>query len=141
MPQSRAVAVLALGMCLGLSGCIYKVRRVEPGTLEPLERVTTPVRAYLRDGSVAVFHAGVILHPDSLVGVGERYDLRLQSAGTTLWLPLDSVAALYGLRNVTDGPKSTALSLAVTVGFLATIVALGAESFTIGPIFEPQNQH
>ncbi len=127
MPSARLLArgplLVALLLC---SGCIVLVRNVKVQQVDPVATtVITPTKAHLRDGSVVLFASGVLIQNDSLMGAGERYDLKLAAVGTVRAIPLDSVLGLETYRRTTDAAASVLASIPATfVGAAATTVLL-----------------
>ena len=153
----------------GTTACVIR-KAVEVERIEPVPEVTveTLVRAHLSDGSVIVYPDGVSFSDHEIIGVGNRYDIRLQSMGVGVQgaqgrvnrVPLDSV---LGMESYTGGINSAATAgltaLAVAGPFLACLALCGscptiysqsgeektleAEIFpySIAPLFETRDIH
>ncbi|MBA2556407.1 MAG: hypothetical protein H0V12_03525, partial [Chloroflexi bacterium] len=121
--------LLPLVACLTLSACIIRIRQVE---VEPVRstdgvRVESPVKAHLLDGTTVVFASGVTVRGDTLLGAGQRYDLRLRPTGAVARLPLDDVAGMENFRTGINVPASVALSVPATaLGVVGTGAVLKA---------------
>jgi len=107
------------------TACTMTWRAVEPHDL-PVgsgpATVSSPVRAYLADGSVVVFPTGVIASHGVLRGNGTRYDLTLVHEEPFRAVPLDSVVAMETFREEPRNQATTAglALLSIPVGFFVS---------------------
>jgi hypothetical protein len=98
MSTRRITATLLLPVLL--SSCTVRhtgVHQLVPGT-QTQNRLTTPVKAHLLDGSTVVYASGVSFDSDTLRGIGWRFDVMLNAVGGSERMPLDSVAAMSEYR-------------------------------------------
>jgi len=107
---------------LTISGCVWIFRTVDVKSVTPesSDEVTSPIKAHLLDGTIALFPAGATFEDDSLFGEGRLYALRMDTATRVQSLSLEQIAAVetYEQRTLTD--KSVAVSLLATLG---TVIA------------------
>lgn len=122
-PVASAFLVVLVAACVVSRGV-----KVEPLTPAAVTRVTSPVKAHLKDGSTVVFPNGVALEGRFLEGDGTRYDLSLQSSQPVSSVPLDDVAAMESFHNDVNGPASGVLTL---LGTAATVVGAAALAVAI----------
>jgi hypothetical protein len=123
--------------------------------------VGTPLRAHLLDGQTVLYSRGLLVRHDSLLGAGQRYDLRLAPGDAVLALPLDSVVGMESYRTEVNAatlillPLSAAATVALVAGAAVAIFGscptyysdsagtpvLEAEgfSYSIAPLFEAQD--
>src|SRR5262245_41757041 len=110
-PRTRwlLVATLVVAGCfIGREAYIEEVPRVN-GAI-----VRSPVKAYLKDGSIVVFPLGVVVSDDSVRGIGTRHQPTLEAAGnvTALWLP--DIVGMESFDTRVSSEKSIGLSVLVT---------------------------
>ncbi|HEY0673285.1 MAG TPA: hypothetical protein VGD27_13500 [Longimicrobiales bacterium] len=121
---------LALVLCTALvaAGCYVRVRTVEVAELTTRATpVQSPLKVHLRDGSVVLFRNGAYVSPDSVRGVGERFDALQRSLGEVQTVSLDSVLGITNFWNGTAKTETVLLTmLATTAGTVGTIALLKA---------------
>jgi hypothetical protein len=153
----------------GTTACVIR-KAVEIEKVEPAPEVTveTSVRAHLSDGSIIVYPNGVSVSEHEIVGVGNRYDIRLQSMGVGFqgpqgWMnrvPLDSVLGMESYSGGVDAAWTAASTAAAGVSLVLACAALcgscptiysqsGEEKtleaeifpYSIAPLFETRDIH
>jgi hypothetical protein len=114
-----------LAATLVVAGCFF----VREAYIEEVPRghatvVRSPVKAYLKDGSIVVFPLGVIVGGDSVRGIGTRHLPTLEATGsvTALWL-----ADIVGMESF-----NTRISPEKSVGLSVLVTALGKGIITYG---------
>ena len=130
--KPKPVHLLAALAALLLSGCVYLFRTVDVEPIDPdlpPVEVTTPVKAHLLDGTIALFPEGARFTGDAVTGLGTRYTLLLDSSFQVDRIALDEVAAL----ETYDGRLLEGPSLGVSL--LATGVTVAATPFLLVAIF------
>jgi hypothetical protein len=114
--------LLALVLGVGMAGCLTRVRRpIQVATIEaPASSVPTvvrsPVRLHLTDLSVVAFPSGASVTADSVYGVGQRWDVRLQNMRPVTAVPMDSVV---GMEAMAGGGFNTPVSVLLTAAATA----------------------
>ena len=88
----RRFVMLGL-ICATASGCVVLYRGIEVRERDRAQAafVSGPAKAHLVDGSVVVYAVGVTVARDSLIGAGQRYDLKLAHWGVVNAIAIDSV--------------------------------------------------
>lgn len=116
----RTWTPLVLGVgTLTVSACfIVGSHSLDPVSRSP-QRVTSPVRAFLADGSMVVFRDGARVTDTEVTGAGERYDLLRNPVGPATAVSLDSVLGMEAFNQRTD----PGLTILASVG--ATTLAIG----------------
>lgn len=122
---TRRVRLVALLGAATVLACISTTTRgrVVP-TNEPVA-IASPVRAYLLDGSIAVYPGGAAVGGGMLSGVGERYDARLAGPVVAAPIPLDSIIGVETFER-TVNPGRTLIYSALTVAGTAVAIAAAA---------------
>lgn len=115
------------------SACVVLIqnRTVEEVGVDEPRTVLTPIRAYLTDGSLAIFPAGASIGGRVIRGTGARYDLLREYVGETDVIPLDSVLGLEAYNRRTDPGLSAfasvgATALGVVGGTLLAVAIFGS---------------
>jgi len=111
----RLVALLTI--CSILSSC-FVFRRVDVQPVDALEgtRVTSPVKAHLKDGSTIVYPRGLTVAGGFLQGAGDRYDVTLTKTGVADNVPLDLVIGMESFRTRVNVAKTAIVSTLATIG-------------------------
>src|SRR5438552_5337465 len=119
----RLVALLTI--CSILSSC-FVFRHVDVRLIDAQEgtRVTSPVKAHLKDGSTIVYPRGLTVAGGVLQGAGDRYDVTLTKTGVVDSVPLDQVVGMEAFRTRVDVAKTVVVSTLATIGIFYGAVAL-----------------
>src|SRR5262245_25266080 len=110
-PQTRwllAATLVMAGCFIIREAYIEEVPRVQ-GTV-----VRSPVKAYLRDGSIIVFPLGVIVDADSVRGIGTRHLPTLEETGKVTALGLADIVGMESFNTRVSSEKSLGLSVLAT---------------------------
>lgn len=106
-----------------------EVESVDVGEEEFARSFTTPVRAYLSDGSIVVLPDGGRVGSGQLQASGQRYDLTLSDTSAFEGITTDSVVGLEVFRTDTRMEGLTVLGTLASIG--AGALAAGALSVAI----------
>lgn len=159
-----ALAIVVVLAAVAPAACTIVWQRVAADEIVPAEgprSVSTPVRAYLADGSIVVLPDGAAVRDDRLVGTGTRHEFTLETARPFQSVSLDSVVAVETFRQehynqwasalVLVGGAAGSVLLAMAIfGSCPTIYAevdgetlLQAEpfSYSISPLYEARDVH
>jgi hypothetical protein len=124
----RLVALLAI--CAILSSCfVFRGVDVRPIDAQEGTRVTSPVKAHLKDGSTIVYPRGLTVAGGFLQGAGDRYDVTLTKTGIVDSVPLDLVIGMESFRTRVDVAKTVIVSTLATIGIMVGTVALAIVIF------------
>src|SRR5262245_47333828 len=110
-PRTRwllAATLVIAGCFIVREAYIEEVPRVQ-GTV-----VRSPVKAYLKDGSIVVFPGGVIVGGDSVRGIGTRHQPTLEATGNVTALWLADIVGMESFDTRVSSEKSIGLSVLVT---------------------------
>ena len=128
-PLLALVLALATTSCLLLKGTI----EMENVPLRGQQRVQSPVRAHLIDGTIAFFSEGVFVDGGRVIGSGWHYGFNLRDSVRIDEIALDSVLAMEAYHNRIEGSTSllySVLGTAVTIGgAIAIVCALDPKCF------------
>jgi hypothetical protein len=132
-PKTRwllAATLVIAGCFIVREAYIEEVPRVQ-GTI-----VRSPVKAYLKDGSIVVFPGGVIVGGDSVRGIGTRHQPTLEAAGnvTALWLGDIVGMESFNTRVSSEKTVGSVLVVALTKG-LVTFALAGGDISPLKAIF------
>jgi hypothetical protein len=134
-PFRRVRALRTLVLCatlVGVSGCITIFYDVETDEVDPAkspEQVSTPVKAHLSDGSIALFRDGATFTGDSIRGDGWQYGLMLDDSTRVDGLALDSIVALEAYRESVRPTPSLLVSTVATAGAALGTAMLAMAAF------------
>ncbi len=108
------------------SGCIPLFQKVTVQGVDPaggeVGYFQTPIRAFLLDGSVAFLPTGGSVTPDSLQGLGTRFDITLENPRPFGGIPTDSVV---GIEVYDDASVDLPLTVLAAAASTAATIALG----------------
>lgn len=129
----RQAAALSTALALLLQGCVVargvKVEAIGPQTgSEPL-KVTSPVKAHLKDGSTVVFAKGATVTRTLVRGDGVRHDLELTRRTPVRELKLEDVAAIEQYNAEVDTTLTVGLSILAVAAVAAAAAASAAVVF------------
>ena len=117
-----ALAAVAL---LAASACLTIVTHVKSRDLPRApQRVTSPVRAHLVDGSIALFRSGVTVTATQVIGAGVLVSPTMAESTTVEGVSLGSVLGLETFETQTDAASSIGLTVLATVATVGAAVAL-----------------
>jgi hypothetical protein len=126
LPTSALLCVLFVMSCVWIVPSGH-VQEMGPATPRPT-LVTVPMKAFLHDGGVVVYHEGADVSTSSILGPGLRYPLSRSGALLVTEVPLDSVIGIEAFRGDVNVPASIAATAGATalgyVGTLALMVAI-----------------
>jgi hypothetical protein len=124
----RLVALLTISAIL--SSC-FVFRRVDVRPVDTQEgtRVTSPVKAHLKDGSTIVYPSGLIVSGGYLQGAGDRYDLTLTRTGVVDSVPLDQVIGMESFRTRVEFDKTVVVSTLASIGITFAAAGLAIAIF------------
>ena len=71
---------------------------IEPDTVSAARVVSSPMKAFLLDGSTVVYMGGGRISPDTIFGPGVRYSLDLSDSTMVGAISLDSVAGIEAFQ-------------------------------------------
>ena len=132
----RFVVVAGVALLLVGTGCFHAFWQVQAARVDrPAQGaadvfVSTPVKAHLADGAIVVFRNGATISRTAVFGSGERFTVRLASAGATanVVIPFDSIVGLETFEGKMLAAQSVVVSAAATaaaaVGTAALMVAI-----------------
>jgi hypothetical protein len=122
---SQLLKVILIWQLSSLTGCVWISHRLEVQKVDPGRkvRITTPVKAHLKDGSTVVYLTGVTVTPEFLDGPGDRYDIALAQS-KVVRVPLDDVAGMESFVTKVNKTRSIVVSSLVSVGTVVGSVAL-----------------
>ncbi|WP_310568866.1 hypothetical protein [Gemmatimonas sp.] len=129
-PALRSLALIAaLGAVAFSAACVFyrtEVRAVERPAAGAPTRITSPIKAHLKDGSTVVFRTGATVTRDSLTGEGRRYTLHNGIPRVDDSVPMDSVVGVETFENKVNAVPTVVASVAGTVaaGFGALILGI-----------------
>jgi hypothetical protein len=162
----RTAGAVCMILLAGVAGCIPIYRAIQVFEADPHANesaFTTPVRAYLTDGSIVVLPDGGRIEAGQLVSSGWRYALTLEDSVTFNRIATDSVLAVEVFSDRTVNHSGTVIvtaasAVAATIGTSALLVAIfgscptiyaevdgepvlqmEAFSYSIAPLFEARD--
>src|ERR1051326_7561797 len=134
---ARHRGTLALTIALLAVACIISSHTEGRNvSLAETQHVSTPVKAHLLDGSIAVFDNGADIANRQISGTGMRYDATLKNAvAVTTPIPLDSVIGVETFERVVNPGRpllySTLATVGTTIGAALAAVAIFGSCPTI----------
>jgi len=119
----RAGAALLVVMT---ASCIFLKRTIETDNLTAWnpQRVESPVRVHLVDGSTALFKEGAVVERERVSGRGWRYGLNLRDSVQIDALAVDSIVAMEAYRHQIDGSASLVYSVIGTAVAIGSVIGL-----------------
>ncbi|MFN1836299.1 hypothetical protein AB2B38_013645 [Balneola sp. MJW-20] len=101
-----------------MTGCIWIFKSVEVDNKKPIGQTESPFKAYLKDGSIALFQDGATFG-EYIVGRGEIYGPDLQFYSNVDRLDVNKVAAYSVFNEETNEGTTVGVSLLATAGTIA----------------------
>ncbi|MEO8719091.1 MAG: hypothetical protein ABI423_12815, partial [Burkholderiales bacterium] len=115
--------ILAVLLSVLMASCVVISRRVEVksvSTRAPV-KVTSAVKAHLKDGSTVLYPYGIVVTATELIGRGTHYDVTLRKETYIESVPLDQVLGMESYRGRVNGAETFIVtSLATVAGAFAT---------------------
>ena len=123
----RIAALWSIVAVVATAGCINifwktDIRAVErPSPSQTTDRITSPVKVHLADGSTVIFRTGASVSHDRITGSGVSWALLSAISTQRAEIPMDSVVGVETFEGKSLGGASVLVSLAATVaGFFGT---------------------
>jgi hypothetical protein len=128
LSPARRLAAVTIAVVLAIQGCVFRRLDVHPIESHEGVRVSSPVKAHLKDGSIVVFASGVTVSNGFMRGAGVKHDPTLTTTQAVTEVPIDSVVAAESFSTATKGAESVVGSVfgtaAVVVGAALLAVAI-----------------
>lgn len=124
-------AAILVALCASATACIFISQRVQVRAVDPRNdvRVTSPVKAHLKDGSTVTFANGLSISSGTVRGEGVLNDLTLTQLKRVQEIPLDSVIGMESFQTRVNAGPTIALSTLATVGGIVGGAALAVAIF------------